>query len=193
MNKRKIFGIGAVVIIILFTIIPATYGMPLEVRTISKYSKNLSTSEEIDWDKIHTVLELHKDDGEEINANRKYENEKEEYETSPEYKGWEENSNFSMTLFVEVSHYFSNVLEKYSNIVEHTEKHEFTTTQGSSIGDEDPPVPWNWSKPYEKNRKENLLNYDKYYNQKDIKDQVLYHIRRRYKLQVLKRLCFLYL
>jgi hypothetical protein len=113
------------------------------------------------------------DDGEEINANRKYEKIKEEYETSPEYKGWEENSNFSMTLFVEVSHYFSNVLEKYSNIVEHTENYEFTTTQGSSIGDEDPPVPWNWTKPYEENRKENLLNYDKYYNKRDINDQIL--------------------
>ena len=113
------------------------------------------------------------DDGEEINANRKYKDIKAEYETSPEFKGWEENSNFSMTLFVEVSHYFSNVLEKYSNTVEHTEKYEFTTTQGSSIGDDDPLVPWNWTKSYDKNRKENLLNYDKFNNQKDINGQVL--------------------
>jgi hypothetical protein len=100
------------------------------------------------------------DDGEEINANRKYEKIKAEYETSPEYKGWEENSNFSMTLFVEVSHYFSNVFEKYSNIVEHTEKYEFTTTQGSSIGKDDPPVPWNYSEKPVDNNKKVLLNFD---------------------------------
>ena len=112
-------------------------------------------------------------DGEEINVNRKYKDIKAEYETSPEFKGWKENSNFTMTLFVEVSHYFSNILEKYSNTIEHTEPYEFTTTQGSSIGEDNPPVPWNWSKPYDENRKENLLNYDKYGNNKDIKDQIL--------------------
>ena len=131
----------------------------------------IEVNEDISPENFRVYYKL--DDGEEINANRKYEKEKAEYETSPEYKGWEENSNFSMTLFVEVSHYFSNVLEKYGNIVEHTEEYEFTTTQGSNIGDEDPPVPWNWTKPYNKNREENLLNYDKYNNQKNINSQVL--------------------
>ena len=113
------------------------------------------------------------DDGEEISVNRKYKDIKAEYVTSPEYKGWAEFSNYNMSLFVEVSYYFESVLEKYSNIIEHTETYNFSTTQGSSIGEEDPPVPWNWSKSYDKNRKENLLNYDKYSNSKDIKDQVL--------------------
>ncbi|UCH72490.1 MAG: hypothetical protein JSW62_02785 [Thermoplasmatales archaeon] len=112
-------------------------------------------------------------DDEDISVNRKYKDIKAEYVTSPEYKGWEEFSSYNMSLFIEVSYYFENVFEKYSNIIEHTETYNFSTTQGSSIGDEDPPVPWNWSKPYNENRKENLLNYDKYSDTKDVKDQVL--------------------
>ena len=78
-----------------------------------------------------------------------------------------------MTLFVEVSHFFTNVFEKYSNIVEHTETYEFSTTQGSKIGDEDSPMHWNWSKPYEENHENTLLNYDYFNRNNDIKGQVL--------------------
>jgi hypothetical protein len=131
----------------------------------------IEVDEEISPQNFRVYYKLN--NGEEINVNRKYKDIKAEYETSPEFKGWKEKSNFSMTLFVEVSHYFNNILEKYSNTVEHTEKYEFSTTQGSSIGDEDPLVPWNWTKSYDKNRKENLLNYDKYDRNKDIKGQEL--------------------
>lgn len=131
----------------------------------------IEVDEDISAENFRVYYKLN--NGEEINVNRKYKDIKAEYETSPEFKGWTEKSNFSMTLFVEVSHYFNNILEKYSNIVEHTEAYEFTTTQGSSIGDEATPVPWNWTKTYETNRKENLLNYDKYDRNKDIKGQVL--------------------
>jgi hypothetical protein len=98
-------------------------------------------------------------DGEEINVNRKYKDIKAEYETSPELKGWSENSKFNMTLFVEVSYYFTNIPKKYTNIIKHNEIYEFSTTQGSNIGDEDSPVPWNWSRS-PKNQPEPLLNFD---------------------------------
>ncbi|KYK24122.1 hypothetical protein AYK21_01760 [Thermoplasmatales archaeon SG8-52-2] len=113
------------------------------------------------------------DDSEEINVNRKYKDIKAEYETSPEYEGWSENSKFNLTLFVEVSHYFTNVPEKYSNIVEHTKTYKFSTTQGSNIGDEESPVPWNWSKSPQENKENNLLNYDDYNKNKDPKKQIL--------------------
>jgi hypothetical protein len=97
--------------------------------------------------------------GQEINVNRKYVDIKAEYETSPEYKGWSENNKFNMTLFVEVSHYFTNVPNKYTNIIEHTEVFMFSTTQGSSIGTEESPLPWNWSKG-PKNQAESIINFD---------------------------------
>lgn len=100
------------------------------------------------------------DNGDEINVNRKYLEVKAEYETSPEFEGWDENSNYTMKVFVEVSYYFTNVGEKYSNIVEDTTTYYFTTTQGSSIGDETPPVLWNWSKPAKDQKNEVKLNYD---------------------------------
>jgi len=98
--------------------------------------------------------------GEEINVNRRYNNVKAEYETSTKFKGWNENSNFNMTLFVEVSNYFINVPEKYSNIIEHTKNFEFSTAQDSNIGTENPPMPWNWSIKQINKQAENLLNYD---------------------------------
>jgi len=100
------------------------------------------------------------DDGEEINVNRKYANIAEEYETSPKYEGWNENSNYTMKVYVEVSHYFTNVLKKYSNIVEDTQIYTVTTDdEDNDIGDDTVPMPWNWSKP-QGQQADVLLNYD---------------------------------
>jgi hypothetical protein len=110
--------------------------------------------------------------GDEINVNRKYKEVKAEYETSPEYEGWNQNSNYTMRVYVEVSYYFTNIFEKYSNIVEDTTKYHFTTSIGSNIGEDTPPLPWNWSKPFDKQAPV-LLNYDDYDSDKPVNTQIL--------------------
>lgn len=100
-------------------------------------------------------------DGDEINVNRKYLEIRAEYETSPEYEGWAENSNYNMTLYAEVSHYFTNINKKYNNTVMEATIYEFSTSTASKIGSETPPMPWNWSKPKDKQAPV-LLNYDHY-------------------------------
>jgi len=100
------------------------------------------------------------DDGDEINVNRKYVEVKAEYEASPEFKGWNENNNYTMKLFVEVSHYFVNVIDKkYSNTIEGSTTYDFTTGNDNDIGDETAPMPWNWSKASDEQAPV-LLNYD---------------------------------
>jgi len=131
----------------------------------------IEVEEDISTENFRVYYKLN--DGEEINVNRKYKDITAEYETSPEFKGWSENNKFDMALFVEVSHYFTNVPKKYVNIIEHNEIYEFSTTQGSNIGSEDPPVQWNWSKSPKANKQNNLLNYDTYNPEKNIKKQIL--------------------
>lgn len=121
----------------------------------------IEVEEEVSKENFRVYYTLN--DGDEINVNRKYLEVKAEYETSPEYDGWEENSNYTMKVYVEVSHYFTNIGTKYSNIVEDTTTYYFTTSQGSSIGDETPPMPWNWTKFFKnENQAPVLLNYDHY-------------------------------
>jgi hypothetical protein len=97
-------------------------------------------------------------DGEEINVNRKNPQINDEYETSPEYEGWVEESSFTMKVYVEVMHYFTNIPKKYNNTIEDTNIYNFTTTRDSDIGDEPAPVEYNWTKPA-KNQPDNVLNY----------------------------------
>ncbi len=99
------------------------------------------------------------DDGEEINVDRKNVDIKDEYETRPEYEGWESESNYTMKTYVETSYYFVGIFKKYSNVVEDTEIYNFTTADDSDIGDEIPPMPWNHSLP-EGKQAPVLLNYD---------------------------------
>ena len=74
-----------------------------------------------------------------------------------------------MRVYVEVSYYFTNIFEKYSNIVEDTIKYHFTT---ANIGEETPPQPWNWSKPFDEQAPV-LLNYDDYDSDKPVNTQIL--------------------
>ena len=65
-----------------------------------------------------------------------------------------------MKLFVEVSHYFVNVIDKkYSNTIEGSTTYDFTTGNDNDIGDETAPMPWNWSKASDEQAPV-LLNYD---------------------------------
>ena len=99
--------------------------------------------------------------GDEINVDRKYKDIKEEYVTSPKYKGWEENTKYNMTIYAEVSHYFTNFNKKYSNIITGSAPYKFSTSSDSKIGTEDSPMPWNWSLDSDKQAPV-LLNYDHY-------------------------------
>ena len=85
--------------------------------------------------------------GSEINVNRENEEEKEEYKTSAEYKGWSENTNFSMTVYAETSYYFENIPEKFYNIVKDTEIYNFSTGMDANIGTEPTLVEYNYSLP----------------------------------------------
>jgi hypothetical protein len=99
-------------------------------------------------------------DGEEINVDRKDLYDKSEYETSPEYEGWQQDSEYNMTVFVEVSHYFVNINKKYSNLVQDSIIYSLSTGDDDDIGKEVAPKTWNWSKTYSDQKDETLLNYD---------------------------------
>jgi len=94
--------------------------------------------------------------GEEINVNRKNPQIKDEYETSPVYEGWVEDADFTMNAYVEVMHYFTNIPKKYNNTIQDSEIYNFTTTEDSKIGDDLPPVEYNWTRS---NQPDNVLNY----------------------------------
>jgi hypothetical protein len=96
------------------------------------------------------------DDGKEINVNRKNPQIKDEYETSPEYEGWVEESSFTMKIYVEVMHYFTNIPKKYNNTIQDTDIYNFTTARDSKIGDEPTPVEYNWTI---RTQPDNVLNY----------------------------------
>ena len=99
------------------------------------------------------------DVGEEINVDRENEDNREKYETSAEFNGWDEGSNVSLKLFAEASHYFMNVNEKFTNIVEDTIKYNFSTDpDDSNIGDEPTLVEYNYSLAADK-QLPNTLNY----------------------------------
>lgn len=74
--------------------------------------------------------------GTEINVDRKDKNDREKYETVAEYEGWSENSNVTIKVFVEVSHYFINVNENFTNTLEDTTEYKFSTGSDSNIGTE---------------------------------------------------------
>lgn len=77
-------------------------------------------------------------DGSEINVDRLDVNDKEKYKTSAEYEGWTENSNATVKVYAEVYHYFTNINENFTNIVEDTLVYNFSTGSDSSIGTEPP-------------------------------------------------------
>lgn len=72
----------------------------------------------------------------EINVDREEEDDKERYETSAEFQGWEQNSNVTVRVYAEVYYYFVNVNENFTNIVKDTDKYNFSTGSDSNIGSE---------------------------------------------------------
>ena len=135
------------------------------IEITSSYFKNLTSGDditiEVDEDVSSESFRVYYrlNNGEEINVNRKYVEIKEEYETSPEYEGWEEQTEYTMSIYAEVSHYFTNVNRSYKNTVEDITKYNFSTYTSSGIGSDTPPMPWNWTKT-PGNQAEVILNYD---------------------------------
>lgn len=85
------------------------------------------------------------DNGSEINVDRKVLNDKEKYETSPEFEGWRTNSTVVVTVYAEARHYFVNIPEKFSNTVRDNDSYTFTTSNDQNIGTEEPLVEYNYT------------------------------------------------
>ncbi|MEM0466320.1 MAG: hypothetical protein QXX20_01785 [Candidatus Thermoplasmatota archaeon] len=99
-------------------------------------------------------------DGAQINTNRRDPKDKEEYETSPKYKGWHQESNHTIKIYAEVTHYFTNQHTKYSNIVKDTTTYLYTTKTDPNIGTTEPLKTYNCTLPLlMKNQEENTINY----------------------------------
>jgi hypothetical protein len=156
-----------------------TFSYDLNVITVRAYRYENITI--IDYIRIEVDKDISKEnfrvyytlnDDEEINVDRRNKEVKDEYETGPEYKGWEPNSNYTMRAYAETSHYFTGINKKYSNIVKDKDTYNFTTADDGRIGDEIPPKPWNWSKPSGEQAPV-LLNYDHYNPEKEVDKQVL--------------------
>lgn len=99
--------------------------------------------------------------GSEINVDREDEGDKEEYETSTEFEGWSENSNMTVKIYAEAIHYFKNVIEKFSNIVEDTPSYNFSTETDSNIGSEPVLLTYNCTlASLQQDQKEGTINYE---------------------------------
>jgi hypothetical protein len=83
------------------------------------------------------------DNGSDINVNRKDPDDKEKYETTPEFKGWSSNATLMVTVYAEASYYFVNIPVTFSNLVRDTTPYVFTTATDPNIGTEEPLVEFN--------------------------------------------------
>ena len=132
------------------------------IEVASYRFENLTHNDDIEFDvdedvstenfRVYYTL----NNGEEINVNRKNPQIRDEYETSPVYEGWVEDADFTLNAYVEVMHYFMNIPKKYNNTIQDSETYNFTTTEDSKIGDDLPPVEYNWTIS---KQPDNVLNY----------------------------------
>ena len=83
------------------------------------------------------------ENGSDINVNRKDPDDKEKYETTPEFKGWTSNATLMVTVYAEACYYFVNNPMKFSNLVRDTTPYVFTTATDPNIGTEEPLVEYN--------------------------------------------------
>ncbi len=95
---------------------------------------SIRADEKISTENFRIYYQL--DNGTEINVDRADINDKEKYETTAEYQGWSENTNVTMNLFAEVSYYFVNIDENFTNIVKDNTEYNFSTGFDSNIGSE---------------------------------------------------------
>jgi hypothetical protein len=86
------------------------------------------------------------DNNTEINVNRDNKANKERYETSAEFEGWQEQANQTVRVYAEIIYYINNNPQPFKNIVEDTTVYNFTTGEDSHIGQEPPLLTYNCSK-----------------------------------------------
>ncbi len=100
------------------------------------------------------------DNGSDINVSRLDLNNRELYRSSADFKGWQKNKNVSLTALVEVTYYFVNKPQEFSNIIKDTTTYSFETSDDDNIGLEEdliPPDPR--YKLNAKEQPENIFNY----------------------------------
>jgi hypothetical protein len=101
------------------------------------------------------------DNGSDINVSRLDLNNRELYRSSADFKGWQKNKNVTLNAFVEVTYYFVNKPQEFSNIIKDTTTYTFETINDDGIGLEEnliPPDP-----RYKLNAKEQPENKFNYY------------------------------
>jgi len=100
------------------------------------------------------------DNGSDINVDRKELNDKSKYETNAEFKGWEENSNSTITVYAETLVYFINIPEEFNNTVKDTTTYQFTTGADPVIGTGPTLVEYNYTlAALNQDQLPNTLNY----------------------------------
>ncbi len=99
-------------------------------------------------------------DGPEINVDREERVDKQNYETTAEYEGWNENSNHTIRVYAETLYYFLNHPTKYNNTVSDTTVYQFSTGSDANIGTEPPLASFNCTlAALRQSQKENTINY----------------------------------
>ena len=128
-------------------------------KTLSSYDSILiQVNEDISNNNFRVYYTL--DDGREINVSRKTKDDKELYETTAEYIGWKPNTNMTMQIYIEVSHYFKNLNQKFSNTIQDSNQFNITVGDDANIGTELPLVtPLNHLPLNHENQPNNILNY----------------------------------
>lgn len=98
--------------------------------------------------------------GPEINVSRLEPNNRVNYRTTAEYEGWNQSVNVTLNAYVEVTHYFPNLLRKFNNTIKDTDYYQFDTLDDPAIGQKDKLIPPRSNLPLNhKDQPSNILNY----------------------------------
>lgn len=99
-------------------------------------------------------------DNVEINVSRLDDENRENYRSTAEFEGWPIDTNVTLKAYVEVTYYFVNNNETYSNIIEDTETYNFKTLNEAGVGTKDRLVPPRPILPLKhEDQIDNCLNY----------------------------------
>jgi hypothetical protein len=100
------------------------------------------------------------DQGLQINVSRLEADNRETYRTTAEYIGWQQEDNVTLNAYVEVVHYFPNLIREFNNTIKDTDYYQFETLDDPAIGQKDKLIPPISNLPLnDKNQPSNILNY----------------------------------
>jgi hypothetical protein len=98
--------------------------------------------------------------GSKINVSRLEINNRENYRTTAEYAGWQQDENVTLNAYVHVTHFFPNLLREFNNTIKDTDYYNFKTLDDPAIGQKDKLIPPVSNLPLNhENQPENILNY----------------------------------